>query len=203
MLKQRELNTHVENIFRFTGYNKARTLANFNCATGVQEIEERVCTTLGKKERHDKMDSLKRMATFGEWFADDQCDFIFFPGERLAILLAVDMAKAIVAEYDQRKCSSIDGSSYKRHRLDDGDDMRLASSASSLSRPLHTEHTDDPSNSSGSQTLIPSSNVSQVTIKQSPLPVLRKGKTLVEYLSGWFEKRNLTLNMIRHSVKST
>ena len=83
-LKQRgiELNTHVENIFRFTGYNNARTRfrqfhANFNCATGVQEIEECVRSTLGEKERHVKMDSQKRTATFGEWFADDPCDFIF------------------------------------------------------------------------------------------------------------------------------
>lgn len=51
VLKQRgiELNTHVENIFRFTGYNNARTLANFNCATGVQEVEKCVRSTLGKK----------------------------------------------------------------------------------------------------------------------------------------------------------
>ena len=79
VLKQRgiELNTHVENIFRFTGNNNARTLANFNCATGVQEIEECVRSTLGKKERHVKMDSQKRTATFGEWFADDPCDFFF------------------------------------------------------------------------------------------------------------------------------
>ncbi|EFX79141.1 hypothetical protein DAPPUDRAFT_104605 [Daphnia pulex] len=69
VLKQRgiELNTNVENIFRFTGNNNARTLANFNCATGVQEIEECVRSTLGKKERHVKMDSQKRTATFGEW----------------------------------------------------------------------------------------------------------------------------------------
>jgi hypothetical protein len=65
-LKQRgiELNTHVENIFRFTGYNNARTRfrqfhANFNCATGVQEIEECVRSTLRKKERHVKMDCQK------------------------------------------------------------------------------------------------------------------------------------------------
>jgi hypothetical protein len=59
VLKQRgiELNTHVENIFRFTGYNNARTLASFNCTTGVQEIEECLRTTLGKKDRHDEMDS--------------------------------------------------------------------------------------------------------------------------------------------------
>jgi hypothetical protein len=51
VLKQRgiELNTHVENIFRFTGYNNARTLANFNCATGVQEIEKFVCAPLWEK----------------------------------------------------------------------------------------------------------------------------------------------------------
>jgi hypothetical protein len=50
--------------------------------------------------------------------------FIFFPGERSAILLAVDMAKTIVAEYDQRKRKfvSLDGSSNKRHRLEDGND---------------------------------------------------------------------------------
>jgi hypothetical protein len=78
----------------------------------VQEIEECVRSTLGEKERHVKMDSQKRTATFGEWFADDPCDFIFFPGERSAILLAVDMAKTIVAEYDQRKRKfvSLDGS---------------------------------------------------------------------------------------------
>ena len=42
VLKQRgiELNTHVENFFRFTGYNNARTLASFNWTTGMQEIEE-------------------------------------------------------------------------------------------------------------------------------------------------------------------
>ena len=112
-------------------------------------------TTLGKKDRHDKMDCLKRKATFGAWFADDPGDFIFFPGERSAILLAVDMAKTIIAEYDQRKrkCYSVDGVSNKRSRLEDGNEIQLTNSTSS---------------SPGS------SNVSQVTIQQSPQPVLRK-----------------------------
>ena len=49
VLKQRgiELNTHVENIFRFTGYNNARTLPSFNCTTGVQENKE--CAPLWEK----------------------------------------------------------------------------------------------------------------------------------------------------------
>lgn len=192
VLKQRgiQLNTHVENIFRFTGYNNARTIANFNCANGVEEIEECVRSTLGKKDRHDKMDRQKRTATFGEWFADDPCDFVFFPGERSAILLAVDMAKTIVAEYDQRKrkLSLLDGSSDKRHRVDDGNDMRLTSSTSSSSTTSNTEHTAGPSNATGSHTSILSSNASQVTNQQSSQPVLRKGKTLAEYLFSWLEK---------------
>lgn len=192
VLKQRgiELNTHVENIFRFTGYNNARTLANFNCATGVQEIEECVRSTLGKKERHVKIDSQKRTATFGEWFADDPCDFIFFPGERSAILLAVDMAKTIVAEYDQRKRKfvSLDGSSNKRHRLEDGNDTRLTSSTSSASTPSNTEHTAGSSNATGSHTSIPSSDATQVTNQQFSQPFMRKGKTLSDYLFSWLEK---------------
>ena len=91
----------------------------------MQEIEECLRTTLGKKDRHDEMDTLKRMATFGEWFADDSCDFIFFPGERSAILLAVDMAKTIIAEYDQRKCSSIEGVSNKRPCLENGNEIGI------------------------------------------------------------------------------
>lgn len=151
------------------------------------------------------MDSQKRTATFGEWFANDPCDFIFFPGERSAILLAVDMVKTIVAEYDQLKWKffSLDGSSNKRHRLDDGNDMRLTSSTSSSSTPSNTEHTAGPSNATGSHTSIPSSNATQVTNQQSSQPVMRKGKTLTEYLFSWLEKRNMTLNMIRHSAKLT
>ena len=82
-------------------------------------------TTLGKKDRHDKMDCLKRKATFGAWFADDPGDFIFFPSERSAILLAVDMAKTIIAEYDQRKCSSIEGVSNKRPCLENGNEIGI------------------------------------------------------------------------------
>jgi hypothetical protein len=114
----------------------------------------------GKKDRHDEMYSLKRMATFGEWFADDPSDFIFFPGERSAILLAVEMAKTIIAKYDQRerKCSSIDGVSNKRPCLENGNEIRLTKSTSSSSSP---------------------SNASQVTMHStSSQPVLTKGKTL-------------------------
>jgi hypothetical protein len=156
--------------------------ANFNCATGVQEIEECVRSTLRKKERHVKMDCQKRTATFGEWLADDPCDFIFFPGERSAILLAVDMAKTIVAEYDQRKRKfvSLDGSSNKRHRLEDGNDTRLTSSTSSSSTPSNTEHTAGSSNATGSHTSIPSSDATQVTNQQSSQPLMRKDKTLAD-----------------------
>jgi hypothetical protein len=149
-----------------------------------------VRSTLGKKERHVKIDSQKRTATFGEWFADDPCDFIFFPGERSAILLAVDMAKTIVAEYDQRKRKfvSLDGSSNKRHRLEDGNDTRLTSSTSSASTPSNTEHTAGSSNATGSHTSIPSSDATQVTNQQSSQPLMRKGKTLADYLFSWLEK---------------
>ena len=117
------------------------------------------------------------------------------------------MAKAIVAEYDQRKrrCSSIDGSysgSSKRHRSDDGNVLRLTTSTSSSSTASHTEHTDGSSNATGSHTSIPSSNASQVTIQQSSQPVVRKGMTLTEYLFSWLEKTQFD-NMIRHSAKLT
>jgi hypothetical protein len=81
---------------------------------------------------------------------------IFFLSEHSAILLAVDMATTIFAEYVQRKRKyySIDCNSYKRHRLDDGNDLRSTSSTSSSSTP--TEHTDNPSNVTGIHTSITS-----------------------------------------------
>jgi hypothetical protein len=85
VLKQRgiELNTHVENIFRFTKYNNAMTLAYFNCATGVQEIEKCVRSTLRNNVRHEKLDSQKGTATFGV----RQCDFFSLVNTRQFCLL--------------------------------------------------------------------------------------------------------------------
>ncbi|EFX76724.1 hypothetical protein DAPPUDRAFT_106771 [Daphnia pulex] len=142
VLKQRgiELNTNVENIFRFTGNNNARTLANFNCATGVQEIEECVRSTLGKKERHVKIQ--KRTATFGEWFTDDPCDFIFSLVNARQFCLLLTWRRQLLQ-------SIISGSESL---------FRWTFYFIFIYTPPNTEHTAGSSNATGSHTSIPGSS---------------------------------------------
>jgi hypothetical protein len=124
--------------------------------------------TLGKKQRQDNINSAKRAEIFGEWFAHDPSDFMFFPGEKSSIRLAVEMAKTMVAEYDLKR---------------KGSPLLLESSNK---RPRQVEEARTPIISATNTTSIPSSNTN-VNNEQQQQPLLRKGKTVAQYFFNWVE----------------
>ena len=83
VLKQRgiHLKVHVESALRFTGNSHARPLAELDYSVnGLKEIEQCVSRNLGKPSRYDTMSKQEKIDTFGEFFAEEPLDFIFFLG---------------------------------------------------------------------------------------------------------------------------
>jgi hypothetical protein len=224
LLKQRGIHllSHVENSLKFAGYSHARTLASLDCDTGVQEIEECVTRNLAKPARLAVMNMEEKRAAFGDYFADDPEDFKFFPGERQAIRLAVDMANTIVKKWDgkKRRGSPLESSSNKRVRQSNEESSTVSqqpssqtlptSSAAPSSQPATPTSSATPSLPTVSQTS--NSTASSLTVMQPAAvmslagtpstttieqPLIKRGKTVDQYLFDWLERTKYAIQYDR------
>lgn len=86
---------HVELLLQTLGYQCVRTISMIS---DIGSIEQSIRLHLASNDRCIKMQDDEKIKLFGDFYADNPSDFSFLDGERISILVAVDMCKKILSE---------------------------------------------------------------------------------------------------------
>ncbi len=164
------LSSQVQLILKKLKFTSIKSIAEIE-ADKLCDLEKDVRDYFATDTRLSTMNQDEKLALFGEYYADDPKSFKFLPGERCALRSAIVTAKkladAYAANYVYEKCDSVKQVRQKRKQK------------AKSSRCLDNNATQNSSTSSGSNT-----------------DIVRKRKTLHQYLVNWRSVTKHKLNFL-------
>lgn len=181
------LSPRIVVILKRLGYDTLKGISRMK----VDTIENSVRRVLGDTKRYGKMSNEDKIAVFGEEYANDPTSFEFLPGEKDAIESAIAEAGEILDKYKGQYCYDrpvIPGSKRKLNPPK-GTQPKVARLNSSTVKIVFGSGTTraeaSPATTSASTYPDGRGPENESGDMRNPGDVVRKGKTLAEYIGKW------------------
>ena len=209
------LRSNIEVILNKLGFDSLNSLSKLSKVPDYfKEMEESVATVLGDKEYCGNMSIEDKRALFGEFFAKKPEKFRFVLGDKCAIRSAVETANTLIVSAQKDYCYDDPYKKKKRryNRKQTQGDYPVVDNAikNDNDSDIHVV-TLDAEESNLLNILLPrvtgvmesNQNITRVSndasaltserqqVANQPQPLVRKGKTLSQYLSSWLVSTKL------------